>query len=519
MLSVQNCERHINMTNYDNLQENAGLYAALFYSSPVAQAVFDGNGIITAANRSFCSMTGIDDETAAGTPLASLIADGNRQNIQHIYQSLAKDSDSTTAELAATLNNGNPLSACITAVQTGNGKSVSNTPHSIQYLCTIRAYHPLHGTPGKRKQTADHERHGRERHVIDTQDLKISQDKVSAILKNAPIGICITNEKGYFEYVNSTYCRLYGYSEEELLGRHFTLVVPEKDREELSHLHDRFIGGYNEMRGEWEVVGKHGKHISILADAGYFEDTDGRGRKVTFVVDVTAKHNLELFKEDVNRILRHDLKTPLNLIIGYPQLLRDFDGIDPRQRKYINLIESAGRRMLEMIEIYLNTFTIESGQYVLNTAPVDITAVISGAFKELEQRFMYKNVSFSIQDETGDGGAAPESVRVKGEKTLCYGIVSNLLRNAAEASPNDATVHISIKSSGDFIRISVHNAGAVPVGIRDTFFEKYITSGKQGGTGLGTYIALIMTEIQGGTIEMTTDERTGTTVTFSLPTY
>ncbi|MFW5807991.1 MAG: ATP-binding protein [Spirochaetota bacterium] len=55
--------------------------------------------------------------------------------------------------------------------------------------------------------------------------------------------------------------------------------------------------------------------------------------------------------------------------------------------------------------------------------------------------------------------------------------------------------------------------------MRDTFFEKYITSGKQGGTGLGTYIARIMTEIQGGTIEMTTDERTGTTVTFSLPTY
>jgi len=71
------------------------------------------------------------------------------------------------------------------------------------------------------------------------------------------------------------------------------------------------------------------------------------------------------------------------------------------------------------------------------------------------------------------------------------------------------------KSGGD-IAVRIHNAGAVPEAIRTRFFEKYSTSGKSGGTGLGTYSAHLMARVQLGDIEMQTGEESGTTLSVRL---
>ena len=68
------------------------------------------------------------------------------------------------------------------------------------------------------------------------------------------------------------------------------------------------------------------------------------------------------------------------------------------------------------------------------------------------------------------------------------------------------------------MRITLDNKGAVPAAIRDSFFEKFSTAGKQGGTGLGTYSARLLTEAQGGTIAMeTSDETNQTRILMTLP--
>ena len=68
------------------------------------------------------------------------------------------------------------------------------------------------------------------------------------------------------------------------------------------------------------------------------------------------------------------------------------------------------------------------------------------------------------------------------------------------------------------LRISIQNSGAVPADIRTHFFEKFVTSGKQGGSGLGTYSAKLLSEAQGGTIALeVSDTANTTTVTVTLP--
>ncbi|WP_041595764.1 PAS domain S-box protein [Halanaerobium hydrogeniformans] len=67
--------------------------------------------------------------------------------------------------------------------------------------------------------------------------LNINETIVNAV----PIGFCITNEKGIFETVNSHYSKIYGYSRDELIGKHFSIVTTEENRETLTKLHDEFI--------------------------------------------------------------------------------------------------------------------------------------------------------------------------------------------------------------------------------------------------------------------------------------
>jgi K+-sensing histidine kinase KdpD len=107
---------------------------------------------------------------------------------------------------------------------------------------------------------------------------------------------------------------------------------------------------------------------------------------------------------------------------------------------------------------------------------------------------------------------------VQGEYLLCYSMLANLFKNALEAAPVETliTVSLSFDEKIDKAIIDIHNQGVVPNAIQETFFDKYTTFGKSSGTGLGTYSAKLMAEIQGGNISFETAEETGTTVTVRL---
>lgn len=139
------------------------------------------------------------------------------------------------------------------------------------------------------------------------QLLDQSKRNTENVIKAAPLGICITDPHGYFEMVNPAYCDFYGYAEEELLGQHFTIVVPDAVRETLHALHDSFIEGEerHELRQEWEVIGKSGKTHTIIAEAARIIGFDGQPRKVTFIVDITERKRLEERLQRANERLHY----------------------------------------------------------------------------------------------------------------------------------------------------------------------------------------------------------------------
>ncbi len=222
-------------------------------------------------------------------------------------------------------------------------------------------------------------------------------------------------------------------------------------------------------------------------------------------------------REDVERITRHDLKSPITAIINLPQLLMDkLDTIlDEEDRSILQLIEEQGYRMLDMVNLALDMYKMETGSYVCRSASVDVLRIVRKIRKEFSMVLELRHIELRLSLDGRDAGEADTFV-VQAEALLCHSMFANLIKNALEAAPEHSVVTVAC-AYDDAAAIAIHNLGVVPEAIRERFFEKYATSGKDRGTGLGTYSARLIAETQGGSIAMTTTEATGTTITVRLP--
>jgi len=220
-------------------------------------------------------------------------------------------------------------------------------------------------------------------------------------------------------------------------------------------------------------------------------------------------------REDIDAISRHDLKAPLNGIINLPQLIAEEGPLNDEQKEFLNIIETSGYQMLNIVNMSLNLCKMERGNYSFSPQDVNLIQVIKKIRSELKDVLDIKSLSISIFID-GRKPYAFERFIVHGEGFLLYSMMANLIKNALEASPENeiVAIHLNHRAS-DIIRI--HNAGVVPKNIRNDFFEKYSTYGKESGMGLGTYSARLIAHIHQGTIELNTDKMNGTDVIVQLP--
>ncbi len=229
----------------------------------------------------------------------------------------------------------------------------------------------------------------------------------------------------------------------------------------------------------------------------------------------TALREAADLREDVERITRHDLKSPLVAIIGFTKLAL-MDNMTPKElRNCFELIDESSYRMLEMINLSLDLIKMEQGRYQLNLSEVDFLSLIRKVESELGSRIKSKSLLIHVSID-GTRPKAGETFKIRAEELLCYSMLSNLIKNAIEASPRHGSIAIDL-CENEWSAIRIRNQGAVPEEIRESFFDKYVTSGKPHGTGLGTYSAKLIAETHGGSIEMNSCQKQGTTVSIHLP--
>ena len=219
-------------------------------------------------------------------------------------------------------------------------------------------------------------------------------------------------------------------------------------------------------------------------------------------------------KEDVAHITRHDMKGPLAGVLGLLQNLIEDDSVGRKQMEQIKLVEETALQVLNMINLSAELFKIETGRFELKALPVKVGDILRRIAEINRTTYSGKDLTISVDADVPVGEEMPQSL---GDAMLCYSLFQNLLKNACEAAPDATKVSIKLYDQSP-IRIVISNKGAVPFDIRDRFFDKYATSGKQGGTGLGTYSAKLLTVAQHGSIElMVSDDDNSTAITVILP--
>ena len=213
-------------------------------------------------------------------------------------------------------------------------------------------------------------------------------------------------------------------------------------------------------------------------------------------------------REDVERIARHDIKTPLGSLAAAPGLLRAGCDPSPREEVVLRMMEKAANRALDMVNLSLDLYQMENGSYVFHPRPVNLSEMLQSVLHDLAVHAHSKSVRLVI---VGDEPA----VYVQGDDSLCYSIIANLTKNAIEAAPENSDVTLTVLDGSD-VQLHIHNLGEVPRALKDNFFDKYSTSGKKGGSGLGTYSAHLLARVQGGTLTLASSSAAGTTLTLAL---
>ncbi|SLM31579.1 Two-component hybrid sensor and regulator [Desulfamplus magnetovallimortis] len=221
-------------------------------------------------------------------------------------------------------------------------------------------------------------------------------------------------------------------------------------------------------------------------------------------------------RDDVDRITKHDLKNPLNPIITLSSLLMGDRSVASRHREHLEFINKAAYSMLEMINHSLDIYKMETGKYQVHTEPENILFIIERIIKGSANMMRDRKISVKIQIE-GQPIKNGDSFIVFVEELLFYSMLSNLVKNAIEASPEGESISIDIFNENKMSVIRVTNRGVVPESIRSRFFDKYITHGKVGGNGLGTYSAILIARSHGGDIELDTSHKGVTVVSVRMP--
>lgn len=215
-------------------------------------------------------------------------------------------------------------------------------------------------------------------------------------------------------------------------------------------------------------------------------------------------------REDVDRMLRHDLRGPLAGVAGLAQQLAASTDLAPRHAELVGLIQHSSEHALASIQLAGELFKIETGRYQRRTAPVALDAILAEVAALARATFASKRLAVDVS--LAEGAVATAC----GDAVLYHAVFHNLVKNACEAAPDGSQVRIELAGQ-QAPAVTIANRGAVPAAMLGRLFTKYATT-KPGGTGLGTYSAKLLVEAQGGALTIYSNPDTDhTVVTARLP--
>ena len=241
------------------------------------------------------------------------------------------------------------------------------------------------------------------------------------------------------------------------------------------------------------------------------------GGAVLAVMDLTTRRRLETIRRDFVANVSHELKTPLTVISGFAETLRDLDLPAADRERFLATIEANTRRMQRIVDDLLDLSRYESGSWVPNVISNDLGGIVTDVFTSLQRAADEKSLTLAFQ-------APDDARRVEADPTALRQILSNLVENAVRHTMRGSiTVKAEVATKGG-TTVSVSDTGSgIPIEHLGRIFERFyrVDSGRgrgEGGTGLGLAIVRHLVEAHGGVVRAESVVGQGTTITIHFPT-
>jgi signal transduction histidine kinase len=222
-------------------------------------------------------------------------------------------------------------------------------------------------------------------------------------------------------------------------------------------------------------------------------------------------------KDEFLAVLSHELRTPMNAIMGWASMLKTGAGDAALVGRAADVIERNARAQTQLIEDLLDVSRIASGKLRLEIKPVQLADLVTSAVETIRAAADAKGIQLST-----DIGPLP--AQINGDADRLRQIVWNLVSNAVKFTPRGGTIRVDVRGSAKQAEIAVIDSG---VGIGREFlphvFERFrqadtSTTRLQGGLGLGLAIVRHLVEAHGGTVDVRSEgEHKGTTFRVVLP--
>jgi signal transduction histidine kinase len=229
-----------------------------------------------------------------------------------------------------------------------------------------------------------------------------------------------------------------------------------------------------------------------------------------------AVQNALLFQQsDLIAEIVHEMRTPLNSIIAYADLMQRPSATSDQRKQFSGIIQHEAERISETTNNFLELSRLQSGRASLALDPVDLNTVVLMAINVIKPQADGRQIILAVDVPT----TLPP---VMGDAQRLHQALLNLLSNAIKYSDPGDTVTVSASRNEESTSVSVADTGpGIPVDALPSIFERFYrvpgSERRAVGTGLGLAITQQIIEAHGGKISVSSEEGKGTTFTFTLP--
>jgi PAS domain S-box-containing protein len=369
-----------------------------------------------------------------------------------------------------------------------------------------------------------------------------SEERFRQIAENIDAVLWIRNVRtGRLEFVSSGIERLWGISNNDLTNSNrgfWSDFIHADDRKSVSDAdQERFLSWTQDR--EYRIVTPDGRTRWVRDRVFPVKDKYGTvQRLVGFTTDTTERKFAEEIKanllareqaaraqaETANQakdeflaIVSHELRSPLNAMLGWARVLRSGNVDDETQKHAIGVIEQSAEMQSRLIEDLIDSARIESGQLRIESRPVDLNPVIQSAVDTVHPAAESKGVEIRTELDTQAG-------IITGDAERMQQIVWNLLSNAVKFTPKGGRIEAKLRRQDPWVTMIVKDTGrGIKAADLPFIFDRFrqadkSTTRRTGGLGLGLSLVKNLVELHGGKIQAeSAGEGRGASFTIELP--